>query len=362
MKFVSEKVKDLHFDLQNPRLVECGIKTTDGQDEILEILWKAMDAKEIAMSIVANGYFQNDPLIVAEESGQKIVIEGNRRLAALKALLNRDALLKKLPGIPEVTPEILAGIKEVPVTIQSREDSWKFLGFKHVNGPAKWGSYAKARYIAKVKNDYGVSLDQIGKQIGDTHRTVEKLYRRLMVIEQAEQHGVFSREDVKRGAFAFSHIYTGLQREGIQSFLGIQDGIASDQAPIPEDKIKELGELCRWLYGSKKDEVDPVVLSQNPHLKQLDRVLQNREGISALRANRPLEEAFEQTRPSGEIFEEELLAVKRSLMKAKSLSVIAFKGETDLLKIAGTVAELADALYNEMERKYSGGKKTRITE
>jgi hypothetical protein len=362
MKFASEKVIDLQFDLQNPRLVECGIKATDGQDEILEILWKAMDAKEIAMSIVANGYFQNDPLIVAEEDGKKVVIEGNRRLAALKALLNRDALSKKLPGIPEFTPEILTGIKEVPVTIQSREDSWKFLGFKHVNGPAKWGSYAKARYIAKVKNYYGVSLDQIGKQIGDTHRTVEKLYRGLMVIEQAEKHRVFSRDDVKRGAFAFSHIYTGLQREGIQNFLGVKDGFASDQSPVPKDKIKELGELCRWLYGSKKDEIDPVVMSQNPHLKQLDKVLQSREGIAVLRANRPLEEAFEQTRPSGEIFEESLLNTKKSLMKAKSLSAFAFKGEIDLLKIAGTVAELADEMYSEMERKHSGGKKARITE
>jgi hypothetical protein len=362
MSFAKEEVRNLYFDFQNPRLIECGIKESDSQEKVLKILWKAMDAKEIAMSIVANGYFQNDPLIVAEENGKKVVIEGNRRLAALKVLQNRSDYASQLPGIPEVSEEILKGIKNVPVTIQSREESWKFLGFKHVNGPAKWGSYAKARYIAKVKNDYGVSLDQIGKQIGDTHRTVEKLYRGLMVIEQAEKHGVFSRDDVKRGAFAFSHIYTGLQREGIQSFLGIKDGIASDQAPVPEDKIKELGELCRWLYGSKKDEINPVVMSQNPHLKQLDRVLQSREGIAVLRANRSLEEAFEQTRPSGEIFEEALLDTKKSLMKAKSLSAFAFKGEIDLLKIAGTVAELADEMYSEMERKRSGGKKTRITE
>ena len=36
--------------------------------------------------------------------------------------------------------------------------------------------------------------------------------------------------------------------------------------PVPPEKKEALGELCRWLYGSKKEETRPVVQSQNPDL------------------------------------------------------------------------------------------------
>ena len=83
------------------------------------------------------------------------------------------------------------------VYAQNREAAWRFIGFKHVNGLVKWGSYAKAQYIAKVHTGYGISLDNIALQIGDYHRTVQRLYRALMVIKQAEEVGQFSRDDMK---------------------------------------------------------------------------------------------------------------------------------------------------------------------
>ena len=51
---------------------------------------------------------------------------------------------------------------------------------------------------------------QMCDQIGDGHHTVQRLYRGLMVIEQAEREKVYDREDRFRQRFAFSHIYTGL--------------------------------------------------------------------------------------------------------------------------------------------------------
>ena len=352
------ELTNLDFDKENPRLVEFSIHPKSSEEEIIKILWEAMDAKEIAMSIAASGFFRNDPLIAMEgKDGRFIVIEGNRRLAAAKILYKKSQYKALFSDIPEISDANIAELSNLPVVIQSRQDAWQFLGFKHVNGPAKWGSYAKAKYISDIHNKFNIPLDQIGNQIGDTNNTVQRLYHGLMVIDQAEREKVFFREDSQKKPFPFSHIYVGLQREGIKKFLDLKKPDEESIDPVPKGKIKELGELLNWIYGSKKDDISPVVQSQNPHLRELDEVLQNRESLAAIRSNRDLSFALSLTREASAVFEEELLSAKRSLLKAKSLISEGYDNSTELLKIADTVADIANDLFEEMEIKQRKDKK-----
>ncbi len=43
-----------------------------------------MDIGELVMSILANGFFESEALYIVKEEGRYVVIEGNRRLAAVK--------------------------------------------------------------------------------------------------------------------------------------------------------------------------------------------------------------------------------------------------------------------------------------
>lgn len=354
-KITMMPVSELFFDIHNPRLVEFNeITPQTSEERIIQILWETMDVRELVLSIAASGYFKNEPLIVSQETGRNIVIEGNRRLAAIKVILKPGIIRAE---IPEVSASIKENLREVPVMISTRENAWRYLGFKHVNGPAKWGSYAKARYIAHVHNDFNVPLDQIANQIGDTHKTVQRLYRGLMVVEQAEKEKVFSRDDIKRSNFAFSHIYTGLQLKGISQFLNLKYEEEDIKEFVPKSNIKELAEICRWLYGSKRENIEPVVQTQNPHLRQLDAVVQSREALAALRDDEPLESAFELTKPVSNIFEEELLKAKRSLVKAKGLVTEGYDGSEPLLKIVESISNIAYDLYTEMNRKKTPGVK-----
>ncbi len=369
LKTVPVKVADLHFDRANPRLAEyIGDKTSE--PDILKILWDAMDVREIVQSISASGFFPHEALVVTKEGGELIVIEGNRRLAAVKVLLSPT--LAKANGweVPAISEEAREKLKELPAILSSREDSWHYLGFKHVNGPAKWTSYAKAAYIAQVHRDYKVPLADIANQIGDRHNTVQRLYRGLMVLEQAERAKVYDREDRFRQRLAFSHLYTGLDYDGIGSFLNIAPKEKETKDPVPRVKLKELGELCVWLYGSKKEKKPPVVESQNPDLRQLSAVVGNREAVAALRAGADLANAFEMSRPPTTVFEEALLAAKRDLTTAQAHLTTGYDNSESLLKIAGTIANMADDIYAEMERKHKDTgrrqnpepKKTRIAE
>lgn len=355
-------VSELAFDFKNPRLVEFDITSQTTEPEIVTLLWEAMDVRELVMSIAASGFFRHEPLIIAHEGGRNVVIEGNRRLAAVKALLEPDLVSELNATIPDIAESARADLNMLPCLISTREEAWQYLGFKHVNGPAKWSSYAKSHYIAEVHRNFGVPLANVAQQIGDTHRTVQRLFRGLMVIEQAEHMGVFNRENRWYRHFSFSHLYTGIDYPGISSYIGLRPESDEDTEPVPLEKKEELGQLFTWLYGNRRDDTRPVIQSQNPHLRQLDAVLSNRSATADLRRNGNLAYAFESSRPSSNRFEESLLAAREHLQKAHSMLSEGYDGSEELLRTAGTVANLADDLYNEMDRKRNPARGSRITE
>lgn len=361
---------ELHFDYRNPRIAEFLPTPQTPEKEIIKILWDVMGVEEIVLSIKASGFFTNEPLIAIQEGGKNIVLEGNRRLAAVKCILNPE--IADFIGINKNILTIGASekesLKKLPVIfVDNRKESWKFIGFKHINGPAKWGSYAKAQYISQIKNEFNIPLEEIASQIGDTHKTVQKLYQGLQVIEQAESMGVFDRTDIKANRLYFSHLYTGLTYEGFKNYIGINGVPESQENPVPSDKTEELGELLTWIYGSKKKDIPAAVQTQNPDIRRLEAVLKNREAVHALRDGIPLFQAYEISQPKEETFEQSLLEAKRALQKAHSYQTEGFNGQDEsLLKQAGTIANLADDLYELMSKKYDSlkhlEKKKRISD
>lgn len=363
------ELSKLILDYKNPRLSEFGISQATKEQRALTILWDEMAVNELMYSIVSNGYWDYEPVIAIEENNRFIVIEGNRRLAAVKLIHNASLIERKIPNhiLDQISDTLLDATRTLPVIIvENRKDAWKYIGFKHVNGPAKWGSFAKAKYIAEIHNEYGVAIEVIAYQIGDTNKTAQKLYQGLMVLEQADKSGVYKLEDVNANRIFFSHLYTGIQREGIRKFLDIKEASEESKNPVPEDNLKNLGELLQWMFGSKLNDTQSIIKSQNPDLKYLDEVLQNKEALYALRAGEPLIYCHELSRASDVIFEENLLSAKRSLQKARAHLSTGYKGEESLVKVAGSVADLADDLYREMETLYKArkesGRGTRITE
>jgi len=356
------KTSELHFDRQNPRLAEYGISAKTTDEDIITILWDAMDVRELVQSIAASGFFPHEPLIITKEGRKQVVIEGNRRLAAVRVLLTPSLIESTSYKIPKLSPAKQQKLEELPVVKESRSDAWRYLGFKHVNGPAKWSSYAKAKYIADVHKTYKIPLVDIAEQIGDRHQTVQRLYRGLMVIDQAERLKVYNREDRFRTRFAFSHLYTGLDGDGISSFLGLKASGEESENPVPPKFKKKLGELCIWLYGSKKENKPPVVQTQAPDLWRLNDVLQSREATAALRDDSDLDNAYELSRPQNAVFEEALLRAKRELTRARATLTTGYDKSVDLLRIADDIANLAEDIYTEMQRKQKPSRRRRTKE
>ena len=358
---------NLVFDDQNPRLVEFGVAAYK-EEQLINLLWREMAVEELVMSILAQGFFDHEPLyVMRREDGKLIVLEGNRRLAAIRSILNPDIVkgerMKKFEG--RITPETKDKLeRSIPVIIlDSRKDAWRLLGFKHVNGPAKWGSYAKAKYIADVHRIFGISLDKIADQIGDTNKTVSKLYQGLMVIEQAEKNAEFNIDDIKTPRLYYSHLYTALGYEKFRAFLGIDDAADLD-APVPAEKYSNLQEVMDWIYGSKKRDVDSLIRTQNPDLRRFVDILGNELSVATLRTGSSLEVAYDLTIDDNDALREALAKARLAIDKATS-KVGSFDGDEGLVRQAGTVVKLAESLYGYLFKVYDekkNGKRDILTE
>lgn len=355
------QVANLYFDPHNPRLAELRL-SVEKQDEIAKVLWRDRAVNELVDSIAASGYWAHEELFATVEDNKLVVIEGNRRLAAVKLLLD-DGLRERIgaSGVPDLPASDKAKLKQLPVIQCSREAVWQYIGFKHVNGPQDWDSIAKAQYIARIRNDYRVPLEDIARTIGDRHDTVRRLYRGLMVLEQAEQSRAFDRDDRYNTRFAYSHLWTGLGYSGIQEFLGLTAEKGFKPNPIPTSRLANLRELCVWLYGSKEAGKAPLIRSQNPDLRNLDEVLRSKNGVAALRSGLPLETSLKASRGDERLLLEAMVLAEQKLKEARGLVLTGYHGDHDLLTKANAISMIAVDIEQEMEATHAArdGKRTK---
>ncbi|MFR5285955.1 MAG: ParB N-terminal domain-containing protein [Escherichia coli] len=135
---------ELILDAKNPRLYN-GKSFNDNADphELVKALSDTADLEELIKSISENGYMSIEPLIVMKKGAKYVVLEGNRRLAAIKLLTEPGLAQKCRVVVPKnLDARVIDSLKEVAVYLVNDEsEARSFIGFKHVNGPHKWDSF-----------------------------------------------------------------------------------------------------------------------------------------------------------------------------------------------------------------------------
>jgi len=349
-------VGQLELDPDNPRLVS--VSSGSSQEELIKAMWNEMAVSEVALSIAANGFFKEEPLFVIPKNPKEkdpakqrfIVVEGNRRLTAVFLLLDEGLRRRvKATDLPSINETRRKELQELPVSIyNNKEELWEYFGFRHVNGPKEWDSFSKAAYVAKVRRDYGISLDEIARKIGDQHSTVKRIYRGYVLLEQAEKMAGFNRDDRVRNRFYFSHLYTAADYTEFLEFLGTNEKDSLKDNPVPKKHLSDLKELMVWLFGSKADGKEPVVQKQAPDLGHLRSVISNRQALSALRSGRSLDRAYAISLGDSRRFQDALAAAKDALQEAKGTVTTGFKGEKDLFSDMEAIEQLVGSIAQEM--------------
>ena len=339
---------DLYLDPENPRI---GFEefSVDDQEGILRWLWRNKSVSELVDSILANGYWEHEELFAANEGGRLVVVEGNRRLAAVKVISDPD--LRETPGVQlnrEPSQTVLDSIRELPVILASRKELWSFVGFKHVNGPLAWDSIAKAEYVSDVRKNFDLSLTEIASGIGDRHETVRRLYRGYVVLRQAQDMLSFDTSNTRHSRFPFSHLWTALGYVSIRNYLGVDPETLDNENPVSSDRLSQLQNLMNWLFGDQSQNIEAKVCRQNPDLRNLVRALDTQEGIDLLESGSSLLAALDASLGDAHLFRTALTRADNSAREAMQFISTGFKGENDLVARGNSLYRQAESLKSLM--------------
>lgn len=159
----------LQLDPENPRIPPTPAPME--QRELIAELVKHDNVLDLMKDIAEDGYAPIESLIGMRENGKQIVLEGNRRLAALKLLLSPDTAppeaLRQVRSYAETTDT--NDIKKVRVIFApSREAAAKLIMQKHTRNQVEgWGPVMQARFYRKLA-DGGLSPAEMAKRYGGT--------------------------------------------------------------------------------------------------------------------------------------------------------------------------------------------------
>ena len=246
-------VGNLLLDGDNPRLP--GKLRGGSQSELLDFLREQGVLEELAQSCLDNGFFQHEPLIVLpkDKRGKHTVVEGNRRLAALK-------ILHEAPEAGDIhfvgmdpTPAQLEDLEEIPCfPVSDRDEIHAYIGFRHIGGLKTWSPEAKARYVlAEVRKlaERGVAdpFRELGRRVGSNTQGVRNSYLAIRTLLHAREGFDLDVADIQDHRFvvwlrcmnsADIRAYIGLRRAG--TYQEIEEALKGIQG----DRLKEvLGDL-----------------------------------------------------------------------------------------------------------------------
>ena len=334
-------VECLRLDRKNPRFTPDKRPEDDSDEAIIRFLDQTADLAELITSISANGYINIEPLIVIQDksdSDRLVVLEGNRRLAAVMCL--RDPSLAERCKVELTETAMAPSVQDTLNTMRvhrvaSRSDAYDLIGFKHINGPQRWDAYAKAMYaVQRLEDDPSVPLKDIAKRIGDRHATLHRMVTAAFVLKQAEEADIWYIEDRYKKIFAFSHLYTALPYHEFTDYLGMERPKRDENPvadPVPEENLYKLRNLLVWLYGDKQNDIPPLIKSQNPDLNNLRRVLSDHRATLELEHGAPLTDAVVKATPADERFKRSILDANKSLRICKDAASEVTLQEMELL-------------------------------
>jgi hypothetical protein len=347
----------LTFDQTNPRYTPDKHPGDETDLAVIEYLDRTADLGELVESIAASGYIDIEPLIVTPRGEDLVVLEGNRRLAALKVLLLPELARDAGIGVPEISVEVANSLQSVTVfRVPNERAARELIGFKHINGPQTWDSYAKARYAARWldeelgKGEGALSLTDIAARMGDKHATLYRIVSALYVLEQAEREGLFAVDDRNVRGFSFSHLYTALTYAEYRDFIGLPRADRSadpERNPVKVDFYERLKMLLVWLYGSKAAGIKPAIKSQNPDLNFLKRVLGHAVARRAMMERGDLPAALEMTIEGSDRFAKAVFDAQASLKTATG-ELSNANSDEELLDVADDVERRSSLIKNHL--------------
>lgn len=321
LSVIQVSIDRLHLDLQNPRLP---MSVRDSEEQVLQWMLVEQNLIELMISIGEVGYFPGETLLaVCHEvtPGDYTIVEGNRRLAAVKFLNNPDLAQSRINTVRLAHDQARHCPTMLPILVfPERWDILSYLGYRHVTGVRAWDTLSKARYVATLyeRAEGPTPADKfryLARTIGSRSDYVEQLLLALSIYEEMERQEFYGIRGLTEQQVSFSLLTTALSYRGIADFLGVAESVYPAIGPNP----KHLEEFARWVF-------EPVPgtggtrIGESRALRALAEIVHSPQALEMFRSGRSIEDSLMVTGKPSRIYMEALQGAKARLELAKRYS------------------------------------------
>ncbi|EDF9812421.1 AAA family ATPase [Salmonella enterica subsp. enterica serovar Tennessee] len=315
-------IRNLYLDPNNYRLIheddqinvsDSEIKEKSVQQRTLRLISgdKNQYIQDLIDSFRANGFLPVDQIQVrALEDNGYVVIEGNRRIAALKILYseyeNRGNNLGKIP------PDFFSTIPVVIYPDSTEEHHLTLMALKHISGNKKWGEWNQAKLLEKLSSDFKLSENDICHRIGISKVELRRSLRALSLVAQyrASDYGDQFTES------RFPIFRQAVRNQSLKVWLGWDEDTAKAKdiknrdiffSLLSREPVDEEDEDGHVGYGERY--LEPAIFKRDD-IDLLSKIINDERALAQLLATRDLNSAY---RASDLVFKERQEAAIQSV-------------------------------------------------
>jgi hypothetical protein len=242
------------------------------------------DVAELRDTIKNLGFLPMDRIVVRRWLGQGdmeaplyVVIEGNRRVTALKWLVELHETGRET--FSEEQRQNFTRLKVLLLDHTRAPDRirWILPGLRHVSGIKEWGPYQKARAVFELR-DAGTSPQEAAQSLGLSTRAANQLWRSYLALNQM-------REDEEYGEHAepnrYSYFEEVFKRPAVKDWLQWSDD---------ERRFLNLNgtrEFYSWMVGEVSDEGEEAgtpKFSEAKSVRDLGTIINDPAAMAVFRA------------------------------------------------------------------------------
>jgi hypothetical protein len=304
--------------------------------------------EQLKHSIMKNGWQPVDMIFVSKlESGAYVVLEGNRRVTALRELQE-----KMSPDLKRsVDPLTVIEVVGTGDPAESRAQVSYLLGVRHHGSLKKWGAFARAhniyeRYlrIGGMGNDSfrwneGYA-DRVADTLGITQDDVEVALRVYRVLRQLSKCPSIGEKNIKGRYYSLIREALSRRSKGLREWIK-QDG---SNFQLSEEGIQRMDSVCHF---STERENAPI---NNPQeWRALDKVLSDPDAAEKARMMKEIQD--DKKRPS-DVYATRVAALRqprwdlwlKEVSELLKKVVVADLGTSDASSVCRDLAGVLDAL------------------
>ena len=279
-------LEDLLLDPNNPRFSELGEEINPipelrfNEEKVQNNTFNKMKdsifgVSELRDTIKTLGFLPMDRIVVRKWKGaieKYIVIEGNRRVSALKWLIALHETGKETFSQQQIDNFSHLECLLLNDSVAPEMAHLILPGLRHISGIKEWGPYQKAKVVVALRKS-GMSPQETAQSLGLSVIEANRAYRCFMALEQMsndEEYGLSAKPKM------YSYFDEVLKKPVIKQWLGWNDNKAQF------DNTEQLSEFYSWIVPSENNDLPKLAEALN--VRDLGKIIQDNDAMSTFRS------------------------------------------------------------------------------